>query len=103
MSARKKPTRLRPVEALAGGGGRYRYREVRPDPKAEHGNPKYLTLQGCVGCGYHVCSCPQAEPSRPEPQGWSPREVAELARRCNGLMPQRRGVWLEPGERWRGQ
>lgn len=58
----KRQHRLRPVEALAGGGGRYRYREVRPDPKREHGNPKYLTLQGCAGCGYHVCSCPPAEP-----------------------------------------
>ena len=83
MSARQKPTRLRPSEALAGGGGRYRYAEVRPDsiglitdaplesmlktdsrvayPDAEpmpFGDRLVASDKTCNGCGFHQCGCP---------------------------------------------
>lgn len=70
MTKRQKPTRLRPSEALAGGGGRYRFAEVRPEARdsqdAHAMSPDFAEPHACGRCGYLRCGCePRKAPTLP--------------------------------------
>lgn len=49
---RKPGRRLRPVEALAGGGGRYDYQQL-----GDEQNNAVICDDACEDCGYLMCSC----------------------------------------------
>ena len=57
----KRQRRLRPIEALAGGGGRYRFAEVRPEAKDSYDahamSSDYVEPHACGRCGYIRCGC----------------------------------------------